>query len=174
MKDKALRKIRVLRHGVFHVPSHIQRIDIHDPGLAGTHGWQVRTRLPMTKFFGDNTQGRKGPRDSLKAALEFRRRRPPRPVLHLRERSNADKKSDLPVGIAFAQTKKPDRHAIELRFQVSIPRFGKSSTCRTVFISTRKRFTQKKYQDALVKAIRVREKAVKQYIQEFNKHLSGG
>ena len=167
------RRVRVPHHGAFYIPSHIQRIDIYEPGRPGTHGWQVRTRLPTTKFFGDNTQGRRGPRASLKAALEFRKRWPPRPVLHLQKRSHNDKKNDLPVGITFAQAKKPDRHAIGLRFQVSVPCFDKSNTCRSVFISTRKTFTKKKYQDALVKAIRIRKKVVKQYIQEFNRLISG-
>ena len=173
MKRLELRKIRVHRHGVFLVPSHIQRIDIHDHGLVGTHGWQVRTRHLVSKFFSDYTQGRKGPHDSFKAALEFRLRRLPRPVPRLNKRSHADKKSNCPVGISFVQTKRPARNTVELRFKISVPRFGKSNTGRTVHISTRESFTQQKYQDALAKAIRIRKKVVKQYVQEFNKNLSG-
>lgn len=57
------------------VPQYIVRIDVDEPGLAGTHGWQVRYRrkLYRTQFFSDAafdlTGMRKGtPKDSLEAA----------------------------------------------------------------------------------------------------------
>ncbi|MBK6616283.1 hypothetical protein [Ottowia sp.] len=51
---------------------YIVRVDIDDPGCAGTHGWQVRYERPGTQFFSDSRfdhRGHKGTAcDSLYAA----------------------------------------------------------------------------------------------------------
>lgn len=64
-------------HGLFRVPERIVRIDQEDsqgPGLAGTHGWQVRYTRPW-RLFSDNkpVPGRKlgSPLDSLRTATRY-------------------------------------------------------------------------------------------------------
>lgn len=57
--------------GVFQIPKYIVRVDVDEPGKAGTHGWQVRYQKPST-FFSDAGQNRRGnPSTSLAAAKRY-------------------------------------------------------------------------------------------------------
>lgn len=38
----------------FKAPRHVVRIDVNEPGKAGTHGWQVRYGPRPWRFFGDS------------------------------------------------------------------------------------------------------------------------
>jgi hypothetical protein len=56
----------------FKVPRYVIRVDVDDPGKAGTHGWQVRYDKP-SKFFSDPTKRRgiRSPKDSLGEATDY-------------------------------------------------------------------------------------------------------
>lgn len=73
--DWKVRRVEI--HGyalALQVPCYVVRIDIDKPGMAGTHGWQVRYRKDTygSRFFSDSRFDRKGhlgtPKESLYAA----------------------------------------------------------------------------------------------------------
>jgi hypothetical protein len=149
----------------FEVPQCIQRIDSHT-----THGWQVR--YVGTKLFSDGSQDGTGAGASLQRAtkeLLSRIAKLPAPN-KLQRKPSANKTSDLPPGVFGPVIR--ERHRTRLRdccFSVLVPRFGGTPIRRTVYISTENTFTTERYNQALAKAIEIRQRAERVYQREATK-----
>ena len=144
----------------FRVPSHVVRLESHD-----THGWQLR--YGPSKFFADPTSGRAGAGESLRLAtaeLASRIARLPAPT-GLRIEPNANKTSELPVGVSgpkeVRRTSRP--HIVQYYFQVSVPVPGGRSTNKQVYIATQNTITPDKMNTALAKALAIRDSHVRKY-----------
>ena len=142
----------------FKVPQGIQRID-----HLATHGWQLR--YGGTKLFSDqSTEG--GASEALaKATRELLARiaRLPAPN-KLQGTPNANKTSDLPVGIFGPVVRQRRNSALrDCSLSVSLPRFGQSPQRRSVYIGTENTYSVQKYELALAKAIALRAQAEEAY-----------
>lgn len=143
----------------FKVPQCIQRID-----HRYTHGWQVR--YGGTKMFSDGSNDGSGAKASLEAATrELIRRITTLPTpSKLQPRPSAGKASDLPVGISGPLLR--ERRGGQSRYaslQVLLPRFGQKPLNRSVYIGSPSTYTAERYQEALAKAIELRQQAEAAY-----------
>jgi hypothetical protein len=156
-----LRSVKVGARYRFEVPERIQRID-----SASTHGWQLRYGKVPTEFFTDPTHDRAGIMLSLDraiAALHKRVRRLPAPT-GLKTEVAGWKKSGLPVGISGPREhRRADKQVAYYSFQVSIPLPQGGSTTRQVYIGTQNTIDPQRFDDALAKAILLRDAAVETY-----------
>lgn len=146
----------------FQVPQGIQRID-----SPSTHGWQVRYQ--GTKLFSDGESH--DPRLSLiNAVSELLARMSTHPAYPtLKQTSSKGKTSDLPAGISGPIVRnRPDR-APTAGLSVSLPRFGKKSEIRNIYIGTPNTYTAEKYLAALDKCVALRTESVKRHEQEAHK-----
>lgn len=146
----------------YRVPQNIQRID-----HKATHGWQVR--YAGSKLISD---GDGSPATSLREAkLELARRivKNPAPTRLQREPS-ANKTTDLPVGISGPiQRKRPRSSTHEWNFSVSLPRWGQLPRRATIFIGTENTYTKAREEQALERAIQLRQNAEAAYQREATK-----
>ena len=133
----------------------IQRID-----TKYTHGWQVRYK--GTKFFSDGSEGHLV---SLKnAEAELIKRIQDEPISDkIRSKSQSNKKTDLPVGISGPHLRNREGRAPCAEFQVLVPIWKKVNRNIGVYIGTEKSWSQKRYDTALEKAIKIRTEAVQEY-----------
>lgn len=163
------RQVPIRRHGSFSVSRHIVRIDTNEPGLAGTHGWQVRYR-GRTKLFSDYTENRNGPSDALKSAENYLQiiYRGSAPRHHLKVL--ARKTNQLPVGISYSKAIRAGRNVREHKFQATGPRFSKKSTTLKVYIGTENTTTPERKARALKKIIALRKKAITTYLHACKNH----
>ncbi len=143
----------------FEVPQSIQRID-----HRATHGWQLR--YGGTKLFSDGVHGGGSASASLARAtkeLLSRIAKLPAPS-KLQHEPNANKTTDLPVGISgpIVRLRKGSR-VRDSSLSVSLPRFGQPGQRRSVYIGTENTYTIQKYHVALAKAIALREQAEEDY-----------
>lgn len=150
-----IRTVTIFSGEQFEVPQGIQRID-HN----ATHGWQLR--YGGTKLYSDHTSDGSGAAEALaKATKELISRIAKLPApSRLRRSPNSNKSNDLPVGISGPIVRQ--RKGMKIRdcsFSVSLPRFGASPTRRSVYIGTENTYTIERYQEALQKAVELREKA---------------
>ena len=156
-----LRTVKVGARHRFEVPERIQRID-----TESTHGWQLRYGKMPTEFFSDPSHDRAGIAASLDravAALLKRVRRLPAPT-GLKTEVAGWKKSGLPVGISGPRAhKRADKQVAYYSFQVSIPLVEGGSTTRQVYIGTQNTINAQRFDDALAKAILMRDAAVEAY-----------
>ena len=156
-----LRTVKVGARHRFEVPERIQRID-----TASTHGWQLRYGKMPSEFFSDPTHDRAGAALSLEraiAALHKRIRRLPAPT-GLKTEVAGWKKSGLPVGISGPREyRRADKQVAYYAFQVSVPLTGGGSTTRQVYIGTQNTINPQRFDDALAKAILMRDAAVQTY-----------
>jgi hypothetical protein len=147
----------------FKVPERIQRID-----SDSTHGWQLRYGQMPTKFFSDAMHDRAGAAASLEravAALHKRVRRLPAPT-GLKTEVAGWKKSGLPVGISGPREhRRADKRAAYYSFQVSVPLASGGSTTRQVYIGTQNTANDQRFDEALAKAVLLRDAAVEAYTQ---------
>jgi hypothetical protein len=143
----------------FTVPQNIQRID-----HLATHGWQLR--YGGTKLFSDHTNDGSGATASLEAAtkeLLKRIAKLPAPS-RLQQRPNHNKTSDLPVGISGPIVRQRRGGRVrDCSLAVLLPRFGQAPRRVNVYIGTENTYTVERYQQALEKAVELREKAVASY-----------
>ena len=154
-----LRDVVIFTGKRFKVPQGIQRID-----HLATHGWQLR--YGGTKLFSDLTQNGKGAREALQNAtreLLARIAKLPAPT-KLQDEPNANKTSDLPVGV-FGPVVRQRRgsNVLDYSFSISVPRFGDSPRRCSVYIGTENTYTPERLNLALAKAIKMREQAEKSY-----------
>ena len=141
----------------FMVPTWIERI-------PPSHGWQLR--FGQWKYFADGSSDGSGSAASLKKAIsELKTRIKSSKIPNQIKRSaRADKLNDLPVGISGPKATLIGNSDIsQHHLQVSVPRYGKTPTNRTVYIGTDNTYTDERFEKALAKAIRIREDAVKAY-----------
>ena len=143
----------------FEVPQGIQRID-----HLATHGWQLR--YGGTKLFSDHTPDGSGASEALVQAtkeLLHRIAKLPAPSKLQRE-PNANKTTDLPVGISGPIVRqRPGARVRDCSLSVSLPRFGDSPSRRSVYIGTENTYTVERYKAALAKAIELRRNAEAAY-----------
>ena len=143
----------------FKVPQCIQRID-----HRYTHGWQVR--YGGTKMFSDGTNDGSGAKASLEAATkELIRRITTMPTpSKLQPKPSASKNSGLPVGIigplVRMRTGSSTRYA---SLQVLLPRFGEKPQNKNVYIGSESTYTVERFQEALKRAIELRQEAEAAY-----------
>ena len=143
----------------FKVPQCIQRID-----HRYTHGWQVR--YAGTKMFSDGTNDGSGAKASLEAATrELIRRIATMPTpSKLQPRPSSSKTSDLPVGISGPLLRqRRDTGSSYASLQVLLPRFGQKPLNRNIYIGSPSTYTHERFDEALVKAITLREQAEQAY-----------
>lgn len=143
----------------FKVPQCIQRID-----HRYTHGWQVR--YSGTKMFSDGSNDGSGAKASLEAATrELIRRIGTMPTpSKLQPRPSTSKSSDLPVGISGPLLR--ERRGGQSRYaslQVLLPRFGQKPLNRSVYIGSPSTYTAERFEQALAKAVELRQQAEQAY-----------
>lgn len=147
----------------FKVPERIQRID-----GDSTHGWQLRYGRMPTAFFSDTAHNRPGAAASLEravAALHQRVQRLPAPT-GLKTEVAGWKKSGLPVGISGPREhRRSDKQVAYYSFQVSVPLASGGSTTRQVYIGTQNTMNDQRFDEALAKAVLLRDAAVQTYTQ---------
>ena len=143
----------------FEVPQGIQRID-----PLATHGWQLR--YGGTKLFSDHTPDGSGASAALVSAtkeLLARIAKLPAPSKLQRE-PNANKTTDLPVGISGPIVRQRTGSRVrDCSLSVSLPRFGDSPLRSSVYIGTENTYTVERYKLALEKAIQMRRNAETSY-----------
>ena len=143
----------------FKVPQCIQRID-----HRYTHGWQVR--YGGTKMFSDGSNDGSGASASLDAATrELIRRITTMPTpSKLQPAPSASKASGLPVGISGPlvrmRTGSNTRYA---SLQVLLPRFGEKPQNKNVYIGSESTYTVERFQEALERAVQMRQEAEAAY-----------
>ncbi len=155
----------------FQVPEHIVRIDIFPTETnSATHGWQVR--YGETAFFSDSTSDGSGASESLSEATHelIKRIHSINAPTGLRSNNCKFKQSDLPTGISGPLSRIDRRRPtlVQYNFGVSIPRFGKKLTTKSVYIGTENTVTDEKTDIALAKAIAIRNQAVMAYQEAKN------
>ena len=154
-----VRKIVIFTGKRFEVPQCIQRID-----HRATHGWQLR--YGGTKMFSDHTQDGSGATAALaQATKELLKRiaKLPAPT-KLQSEPNQNKTSDLPVGISGPILRQRRGSKVrECNLSVSLPRFGASQRCRSVYIGSENTYTIERYERAVAKAIKLRAAAEELY-----------
>ncbi len=141
----------------FTVPQGIQRID-----TRATHGWQVRYQ--GTKFFADGTTGAEKSLAAATRELLQRIATLPAPVV-LQKSPSAHKTSDLPPGIS-GPIMVPPRRGSRVRsavLSVLLPRYGQDARVKSIYIGTERTYTDRRFEDALARAIEMRAEVVKKY-----------
>jgi hypothetical protein len=146
----------------FKVPQCIQRID-----HRYTHGWQVR--YGGTKMFSDGTNDGTGAAASLEAATrELIRRITTMPTpSKLQPKPSASKESGLPVGVSGPLVRM--RSGSSTRYaslQVLLPRFGEKPQNKNVYIGSESTYTKERFQEALERAVAMRQTAEDKYRQD--------
>jgi hypothetical protein len=139
----------------YQVPQCIQRID-----HLSTHGWQLR--YGGTKLYSDHSQDGTGAQTALaQATKELLKRIAKLPApSSLRRTPSRKKQSDLPSGISGPIVRQRAGSRVrDCSFAVTLPRFGDTPLARSVYIGTENTYTIERYQEALEKAVALREKA---------------
>ena len=153
------RQVTIFSGQQFSVPQGIQRID-----HRATHGWQLR--YGGTKLFSDHSADGSAAAASLAlAAKELQKRiaKLPAPV-RLQRAPSGNKSSDLPPGIFGPVVRQRSGSRVrDASLSVLVPRFGKAPLRRTIYIGTENTYTPERFQQALAKAVELREKAVAAY-----------
>lgn len=143
----------------------MSRVDIDEPGYAGTHGWQVRYR-GLNAFFSDSRFGRKGsPVLALAAAKDYLAGVYQGPNARIRNKPAASKKNqELEAGIREMRTKKPNRNVAEVYIEALSPRHGVSP--RRFYVGTEGTVTPLRYSLALAQARLARQAMVREHLAE--------
>ncbi|WIT12004.1 hypothetical protein PFX98_24565 [Paucibacter sediminis] len=141
----------------FQVPQCIQRID-----HRATHGWQLR--YGGTKLYSDGRYGASAAEALAQATKELAKRMSKLPApTRLKPEPSRSKSSELPVGISgpIVRERRPNRR--DCSFTVLLPRFGEAPRRRSVYIAAESTYTIERYQEALEKAIALRQEAEELY-----------
>ena len=155
------RTVVVFDGSEYQVPERIQRLD-----SPKTHGWQLRygRGKEKTEMFSDFSNDGSGAAASLARAIDALKARinqMPAPN-GFRTAPTIRKASDLPVGISGPQERIRKGKTIPYySFQVSIPLPGGGSTNKSVYIATATTISDEKIEAARIKAIAIREHAVR-------------
>lgn len=153
------REVVIFNGDKYTVPQNVQRID-----HLATHGWQLR--YGGTKLFSDHTNDGSGAATSLEAAtkeLLKRIAKLPAPS-RLQQKPNHNKTSDLPVGISGPIVRQRRGGRVrDCSLAVLLPRYGQPARRVNVYIGTENTYTVERFQEALTKAVEMREQAVAAY-----------
>ncbi len=85
----------------------------------------------------------------------------------LQRRPNHSKSNDLPVGISGPIVRqRAGSLARDCSLSVSVPRHGQTPQRRSVYIGTENTYTQKKFKEALARAVEIRSEAEATYERE--------
>ncbi len=156
------RQVTIFSGHKFTVPQGVQRIDSQH-----THGWQLR--YAGTRLYSDHTSDGSGAAAALTAAtkeLMARIATNPAPT-RLQRRPNHSKSNDLPVGISGPIVRqRAGSLARDCSLSVSVPRHGQTPQRRSVYIGTENTYTQKKFKEALARAVEIRSEAEATYERE--------
>jgi hypothetical protein len=161
-KAMKTRQVTIFSGHRFTVPQGIQRIDSQH-----THGWQLR--YAGTRLYSDHSNDGSGAAAALQTATKELMARiavSPAPT-RLQRRPNHSKSNSLPVGISGPIVRqRAGSLARDCSLSVSVPRFGLSPQRRSVYIGTENTYTQKKFKEALAKAVEIRQEAEAAYERE--------
>ena len=153
------RQVTIFTGDRYEVPQCIQRID-----HQSTHGWQLR--YGGTKLFSDHSQDGSGASEALAAATKAllgRIAKLPAPSRLQREPSGT-KASGLPVGISGPVVRQRAGSRVrDCSFAVSLPSYGGAPRGRSVYIGTENTYSVEKYEQALAKAVALRDEAEAAY-----------
>lgn len=158
------RTVTVKNWGDFRVPRHIVRIDIDDPGKAGTHGWQVRyPHGHRSTFFSD---GKANPKTRLREAITYLASiwHGPTSRLHAQERRKKKIKTGV-VGVHLAWERRSKRSVRELFVIVNPTK--RNGTPKGFYVGTERTATQERLDAVFAKAQRYRTKLVAAYQREL-------
>lgn len=160
-----VRQVTIPGWGVLSVPRHIQRIDIDDPGKAGTHGWQVRYR-GQTKFFSD-ARGKdlRNPYQSLRDAQAHLNAIYEGPIPKTRKVARGDKDGQLPPGVQIKWRRRRDKQFREMYVEVSPPKRGVSPI--RFYVGTENTVNNARLGEGIKKALVERDRLVKEHQQEL-------
>lgn len=149
----------------FSVPRHIVRIDVDEPGAAGTHGWQVRYRTP-SRFFSDAAnRTRRVPRHSLKEATLYLASIYAGPAARCRTTPTRRKANPvMEAGLRLISRRRPGKAFDEVYVEVSPP--TRSAAPPRFYVGTRHAdgrgtATQERFERALALARRRRAQLVR-------------
>ena len=154
-----VRTITIFNGQTFEVPQGIQRID-----HRATHGWQLR--YAGTKLYSDHTNDGSGAAASLALATkELLKRIASTPAPSLLQRGpSANKSSGLPAGITGPVVRvRRGGKTRDCSLMVLIPQFGLKPRRRTIYIGTENTYTIERYEQALQKAVEMRQEAEHAY-----------
>ena len=162
------RTVEIFTGETFEVPEGIQRID-----ADGTHGWQMRYgRERVTALFSDHSSDGSGAPAALEAAMAALLKKIKRmpAATGLRTEPSSRKSSSLPVGISGPLERwRAGRNTPSYCFLVSVPLAGGGSTTKTVYIGTANTVTLEREEEALLKAMEIRDKAVSKFVRVTTK-----
>jgi len=160
------RECAIFTGATFLVPESIQRIESLSHGTSGaTYGWQVRYGEDEP-FFGDHSSDGSGAEAALAEATQelIRRVHLLDAPTKLKRNISGSKMNNLPPGISGpSERRNKNRKVSEFSYQVVIPRFGEKPTNKRVYIGTENTYTEARRDEALAKAIAMRNKAADAY-----------
>lgn len=148
----------------FRVPRHIVRIDIDDPGKAGTHGWQVRYRRPW-RFFGDTVnRTRRSPAAALAEAIDFLVGIYEGPRNLLRNTPTRRKQNPIQeAGLRLVVRRKATRNMTEYYVEAVPP--ARSRNPRRFYVGTERTLTAERLEAAMEKARQARREMVDEHLR---------
>ena len=148
---------------VFHVPRHIVRIDIDDPGKAGTHGWQVRYQKPSVMFSDAKNNDRRSPRASLADATRYLAAIYAGPRVLIRTTPTKRKKNLIQeAGIRLVERVNKKKNITEMYLEAVSPTNKKAS--KRFYVGTLSTVTNERINDATIKARACRQQMVSDYL----------
>lgn len=147
----------------YRVPRYISRVDIFEPGYAGTHGWQVRYSN-LASFFGDSRCSKDAnPASSLLAATTYLAAMYAGPHSNVRQTSTARKLNpDLPHGVRLVWRHLTGKSFKELYAEAYSPQKGQPA--RRVYVGTEQTVTPARIKNAIGKAVKLRKALVDEYL----------
>jgi len=166
LSDLPRRKVIVPGWAVtFLVSRYIVRIDIDEPGLVGTHGWQVRYQKPFVLFSDSKGASRRSPRQSLAEAMGHLALTYQGPRNLLRTTPTSRKKNEIQeAGLRLVVMSKPHKTFDEFYIEAMSP--TRARAARRVYVGTENTITLPRADAAIVKARKLRREMERD-------HLSG-
>ncbi len=156
------RIVSLKRYGKLTVPKYITRIDVDDPGKAGTHGWEIRYK-EQDIFFSDSKYG--DINKALKAATEKLYSIYKGPSTYIHKIPRQKKKHDLPVGIRLIWKKPKNKTFQELYVEVGFPK-GKVPA-KKLYVGTENTITEEKLLEKLEQGLKLRQQFILQRESEL-------
>lgn len=159
------RRVAVPNWGEVSVPRHIVRIDIDEPGYAGTHGWQVRYPSGgRSTFFSD---GKANPKTRLRDAINYLASiwQGQTPRLHSKELSRKKVKTGM-AGVALNFSLRANRRVREIYVVVTPTQRG--SKPRKFYVGTTNTVTKERLAAAFAKAAKLRQQRIAAYLRDLS------
>jgi len=140
------------------------RIDVDDPGKAGTHGWQVRFGPRPWKLFSDAKAGkRRTPRVSLKEAVQYLTGIYTGPPPLVRSTPTPRKRNPIQeAGLRLVERTRKGRNVVEIWVEAVSP--TREIAPRRYYAGTQNSVTPEKMELAIENARRARAVMVNEYL----------